>query len=147
MPDPITSKEDDTRARRCFVEQFPDLGETSASNIFRDISAPTFDLLVIETNRYAIQKNEHLFTVSSMEIQKLVVFIILSACNNHIINDSPPGPCLSIPTPLRYDGKGHYRQDCLLGNASCTEKVQGSNAQNTKKTLQISTCFQLFHER
>ena len=81
MPDPITWKEDDARAGRCFVEQFPDHDGTSALNIFRDISAPIFDLLVIETNRYASQKNDHSFTVSSSEIQKLVGVIILSVYN------------------------------------------------------------------
>ena len=39
------------------VEQFLDLGEASARDIFRDISAPIFDLLVIQTNHYASQKN------------------------------------------------------------------------------------------
>ena len=72
MPDPITSKEDDARAKRCFVEQFSDLDWTSALNIFRDISAPIFDLPVIETNHYASQKNDHSFTISSSEIQELV---------------------------------------------------------------------------
>ena len=56
MPDPITSKEYVARARRCFVEQFLDLDGTSAWNFFRDISAPIFDLPVIETNRYALKK-------------------------------------------------------------------------------------------
>ena len=61
-PDRLTSKEGDTRARRCFVEQFLDLDRTSAWNILRENSTPIFDLLVIETNRYASQKNDHLFT-------------------------------------------------------------------------------------
>ena len=62
MPDPITSKEDDAKPRRCFVEQFLDLDGISEWNIFRDISAPIFDLLLIETNRYGSLKNYHLFT-------------------------------------------------------------------------------------
>ena len=55
IPDPIISKEDEARARRCFVEWLLDLDGTPGWNIFRDISAPIFDLLVIETNRYASQ--------------------------------------------------------------------------------------------
>ena len=65
MFDSIISKEDDASARRCFVEQFPDLDGTSASNIFRDISASIFDFQVIDINRYASQNNDHLLTVSS----------------------------------------------------------------------------------
>ena len=67
-----------------FVEQFPDLGWTSAWNTFRDISAPIFDLLVIENNRYASQKKNHLFTVSSSETIKLVGLIILSAYSSRL---------------------------------------------------------------
>ena len=55
----ITSKEGDARARRCFAEQFSDLDGTSTWNIFRDISAPIFDLLVSEINRCAGQKIDH----------------------------------------------------------------------------------------
>ena len=62
MSDPASSKEDDARARSCFVEQFLDLDGTSAWNIFRDSSASTFDLLLIKTNHYASQKNDHMFT-------------------------------------------------------------------------------------
>ena len=84
MPDHTTSKEDNARARRCFVEQFPDLDGTSAWNIFRDISAPIFDLLVNETNRYASQNNDSLFTVSSLDIQNFLGLIILSAHNSRL---------------------------------------------------------------
>ena len=65
-----------------FFEKFPGLDGISAWNIFRDISAPIFDLLVIETNRFASQENYHLITVSSSEIQKFVGFIILPAYNS-----------------------------------------------------------------
>ena len=82
IPDPIISKEDEARARRCFVEWLLDLDGTPGWNIFRDISAPIFDLLVNETNRYASQKNDHLFTVSSSDIQSFVGLIILSAYNS-----------------------------------------------------------------
>ena len=82
MPDHTKLKENDARAKRCFVGQFPDLDGTSAWNISRNISAPILDLLVIETNRYASQKNDQLCTVSSLEIQKSVGLIILSAYNS-----------------------------------------------------------------
>ena len=55
MSDPASSKEDDARARSCFVEQFLDLDGTSAWNNFRDIFTPIFDLPVTETKRYARQ--------------------------------------------------------------------------------------------
>ena len=82
MAVPITSKEDDARARRCFVEQFTDLDGTSAWNVFKDISALIFGLLVIEINHYASQKNDHLFTFSSSEIQMFVGLIKLSSYNS-----------------------------------------------------------------
>ena len=71
MPGPVTSKGDDTRTKRCFVEQFLYLDGTSAWTIFRDISAPIFDLLVTETYCYASQKNEFLFTVASRKFKNL----------------------------------------------------------------------------
>ena len=82
MSDPITSNKDGARARRCFVDQFPVLDVTCAWNIFRDIFAPMFDLLVIETKRYARQNNDTLFTVSSSKFQKFVSLIIPSAMKN-----------------------------------------------------------------
>ena len=78
----ITSKEDDARATRCFVEQFPDLDGTYARNNFRNISTPVFDLLVIKTILYASQKNYNLFIVSFSKIQNFVGLIILSPDNN-----------------------------------------------------------------
>ena len=82
MPGTTKSKEDDARAWRCFVEQFPDLDGTSAWNIFRDISALIFDLLVVETIRYANQKNARLFIDISSETQKFLGVITLSANNS-----------------------------------------------------------------
>ena len=58
MSDPITSKEDYARARRCFVEQLPDLDGKSAWNFLRDNSANIFDLLAIKTKRHASQKRD-----------------------------------------------------------------------------------------
>ena len=82
MSDHITTKEDNARARCCFVEQIANLDGISAWNISRDIYTPKFDLLVIVTNRFASQKNDHLFTVGSSEIQKFIGLIILSAYNS-----------------------------------------------------------------
>ena len=51
-------------------------------DIFRDISASIFDVLVNDNNRDASQKNDLSFTVSSSEIKKILGLIVLSACNS-----------------------------------------------------------------
>ena len=76
-----------------------------------------------------------------------IVAFLLQVADERPDNDSPPGPDLSIPTPVWLGCKGHYPQIVLLESVSCADKVQGSIRRSAKKTLHISMSFQLFHER
>ena len=51
-----------------------------------------------------------------------IVGIHLQVASEKLSNNSRSGPRLSIPTPVRYDGKGHYPQDFV--QKKCKDLMQ-----------------------
>ena len=76
-----------------------------------------------------------------------IVAFLLQVAAERPDNDSPPGPGLSIPTPVCYGCKGHYQHDCPVRKCIMCRKSARTQCEKCKKTLHLSLCFQLSHER
>ena len=50
--------------------------------------------------------------VQQKQFRDKILGILLQVASEKPSNDSRSGPGLSIPTPVRHDGKSHYPQDC-----------------------------------
>ena len=75
-----------------------------------------------------------------------IVDILLQVAAETRDNNLQPGSGLSIPTPVRYDGKGHYPQVCPVTKCVMCRKSARVQCQKCKKTLHLSIFFQLIHE-
>ena len=79
--------------------------------------------------------------VQQKQFRDEIVGVLLQVPSEKPSKDSRSGPGLSIPTPVRYDGKGHYPQDCPVRKCVMCRKSARIQCKKCEKTLHLSICF------
>ena len=87
-------------------------------------------------------------TIPQKYFRRHIVGIMIRQSKPYIISvDSRPTKAHKVADEVRYEGLGHYPISCSVWKCAVCGKSCRNSCKKCKRSLNIKTCFQIFHEK